>query len=289
MTTNKHNVQFIKWFKPLLDVLLELGSATPNEATQRIAEKENIDEEILNMRYPKSGSLIFNNQVAFARQYLIWEGYLTSSSRGIWSLTDKGIEKAKTFNEDEAYKIYKKWTTLNRKIKPEKKIKEKSIEKTNIEESEENTILENTSLLDILKKVSPEGFEKLCGELLRNYNFEDIRITQLSHDGGIDGYATLKINPFIKYQIAFQCKRYEGSVPTKDVHAFCSVAENKDRMLFITTGNFSKEARKIEEEKKSKLELIDGQTLEKMFQDIQLGVNAKTIYEPDISFFERYF
>ncbi|MFA7132397.1 MAG: Mrr restriction system protein, partial [Bacteroidales bacterium] len=240
-------------------------------------------------RYLKTGVLIFNNQVAFARQYLIWEGYLTSSSRGVWSLTDKGIEKARTFNEEEAYNIYKKWISLNRKIKPKKKIEENSEEKIIVYESEESNELENTSLLEILKKVSPEGFEKLCGELLRNYNFEDIIITQLSHDGGIDGYATLKINPFIKYQIAFQCKRYEGSVPTKDVHAFCSVAENKDRMLFITTGNFSKEARKIEQEKKSKLELIDGQTLEKMFQDIQLGVNTKTVYVPDISFFERYF
>ncbi|MDD4001902.1 MAG: restriction endonuclease [Bacteroidales bacterium] len=281
--------KFIRWFKPLLEVLLELGSATPNEVTQRIAEKESLDEELLNKRYLKTGVLIFNNQVAFARQYLIWEGYLTSSSRGVWSLTDKGIEKARTFNEEEAYNIYKKWISLNRKIKPKKKIEENSEETIIVYESEESNELENTSLLEILKKVSPEGFEKLCGELLRNYNFEDIIITQLSHDGGIDGYATLKINPFIKYQIAFQCKRYEGSVPTKDVHAFCSVAENKDRMLFITTGNFSKEARKIEQEKKSKLELIDGQTLEKMFQDIQLGVNTKTVYVPDISFFERYF
>ncbi|MFA7081151.1 MAG: restriction endonuclease [Bacteroidales bacterium] len=285
----KKTVQFVRWFKPLLDVLLELGSATPNEVSQKIADKENLDEELLNKRYPKSGALIFNNQVAFARQYLIWEGYLSSSSRGIWTLTDKGIEKAKSFNDDEALRIYKKWTTLNRKIKIEKKEKEKPTEKINIEEPEENILLKNTSLLSIIKKVSPEGFEKLCGELLRNYNFEDIKITQLSHDGGIDGYATLKINPFIKYQIAFQCKRYEGSVPTKDVHAFCSVAENKDRMLFITTGNFSKEARRIEEDKKSKLELIDGQDLEKMFQDIELGVTAKTVYEPDISYFERYF
>lgn len=281
--------KFIRWFKPLLEVLLELGFATPNEASRRIAEKENLDEDFINQRYSRSGALIFNNQVAFARQYLIWEGYLISSSRGIWSLTDEGIKKAKTFKDDEAYKIYKKWTSINKKIKPEKEVKDKTPEKINIEEPEESIILHNTSLLDILKKVSPEGFEKLCGELLRNYNFEDIRVTQLSHDGGIDGYATLKINPFIKYQIAFQCKRYEGTVPTKDVHAFCSVAENKDRMLFITTGNFAKEARKIEEEKKSKLELIDGQTLEKMFQDIQLGVNAKTVYEPDLSFFERYF
>ena len=68
--------KFIRWFKPLLEVLLELGSATPNEAAQRIAEKENLDEEFINQKYSRSGALIFNNQVAFARQYLIWEGYL---------------------------------------------------------------------------------------------------------------------------------------------------------------------------------------------------------------------
>ena len=35
----------------------------------------------------KSGSPRFHNQVCWARQYLLWEGPLSSTKRGIWTLT----------------------------------------------------------------------------------------------------------------------------------------------------------------------------------------------------------
>lgn len=69
----------------------------------------------------------------------------------------------------------------------------------------------------MLQNLSPTGFEHLCGRLLREYDFENIEITQRSHDGGIDGYATLKLNPFVNLSVFFQCKRYQGTVPTEKV------------------------------------------------------------------------
>ena len=143
----------------------------------------------------------------------------------------------------------------------------------------------------MLQNLSPTGFEKLCGRLLKEYNFENIVITQRSHDGGIDGYATLKLNPFVNLSVFFQCKRYQGTVPTEKVQAFMGVMESNKRSvekgLLITTGAFAKAALDIEKNY-IKLELIDGQKLVEMFEEVGLGVIQKTIFEPDMVFFEEY-
>ena len=147
------------------------------------------------------------------------------------------------------------------------------------------------SLIEVLQNLSPTGFEKLCGRLLKEYNFENIVITQRSHDGGIDGYATLKLNPFVNLSVFFQCKRYQGTVPTEKVQAFMGVMESNKRSvekgLLITTGAFAKAALDIEKNY-IKLELIDGQKLVEMFEEVGLGVIQKTIFEPDMVFFEEY-
>jgi restriction system protein len=48
--------------------------------------------------------------------------------------------------------------------------------------------------------LTPEGFEKICQRLLRESGFEKVVVTGQSHDGGIDGYGTLEMNPFGKFQ-----------------------------------------------------------------------------------------
>ncbi len=146
-------------------------------------------------------------------------------------------------------------------------------------------------MIEVLQNLSPTGFEQLCGRLLREYDFENIEITQRSHDGGIDGYATLKLNPFVNLSVFFQCKRYSGTVPTEKVQAFIGVMETNKRSvekgLLITTGNFAKAALDIERSN-IKLELVDGDKLVEMFEKVELGVTPKTIYEPNMAFFEPY-
>jgi restriction system protein len=80
-------------------------------------------------------------------------------------------------------------------------------------------------------------------------------------------------------------------VPTEKVQAFIGVMETNKRSvekgLMITTGSFAKNAIEIEKSN-IKLELIDGDKLVEMFENVELGVIPKTIYEPDITFFEQY-
>ena len=284
--------EFVKWFGPVLEALRALGgSATPKEITEWIGNEYKVPDEILNERYEKSGILKFPNQLAWSRQYLVWEELLATSKRGVWALSPKGWETK--LDEKKSHEIFLKWVKIQADLR-EGKESEKEVEKI-IANQEENEAEDNPklqlSLLEILQNLSPTGFEHLCGRLLREYNFENIEISPQSHDGGIDGYATLKLNPFVNMSVYFQCKRYTGTVPTEKVQAFIGVMETNKRSvekgLLITTGNFAKAALDIEKNN-IKLELIDGQKLVKMFEEVELGVKPKTIYEPDMTFFEQY-
>jgi restriction system protein len=82
--------QFIRFFKPIIQLLRESGgSGTPAEIVDRSIEIAGVSEkeqEAVN----KNGQSRIKNQVHWARQYLVWGGYIDSSKRGIWSLTNKG-------------------------------------------------------------------------------------------------------------------------------------------------------------------------------------------------------
>jgi restriction system protein len=83
----KAQAEFIRWFGPLLDALRDLGdSGRPREVSARISKNLNLPDELLDQTL-KSGGSKFHNQVAWARQYLVWEGMLDSSKLGTWTLT----------------------------------------------------------------------------------------------------------------------------------------------------------------------------------------------------------
>lgn len=296
MSKKTRQTEFVKWFGPVLDALRDLGgSARPREITKLIAEKQNIPDEVLNERYQKSGILKFPNQLAWARQYLVWEELLENSKHGVWTLTNKGWKT--TLNEKQSHDIFLKWVKIFQEVREKKetasveKKAETIAEKQETVEPEESQAPIKPSLIEVLQSLSATGFEHLCGRLLREYDFENIEITQRSHDGGIDGYATLKQNPFVSMSVFFQCKKYQGTVPTEKVQAFIGVMETNKRSvekgLMITTGSFAKAAWEIDKAN-NKLELIDGDKLVEMFEDVELGVTAKTVYEPDLTFFEQY-
>ncbi len=283
----KSQAEFVKWFGPLLDALRQLGgSAKSREAADKIAENFNLNHDEKSETV-KSGTSRFYNQVAWARQYLVWEGLLDTSKHGIWSLSPKG-EKTR-LTEEQSREIFSKWINIHSKSKKEK------TEKEIIKEQEENEPDEvqqyyNLDLLQVLQNLTPEGFEKICQRLLRESGFEKVSVTGKSHDGGIDGYGTLEINPFVSFKVLFQCKRYKGTVSRAQVGDFRNAMIGRaEKGIILTTGNFSSDAvKEANREGAPQIELIDGEKLIEMFKRVELGVIPKTVYEVDLPFFEPY-
>lgn len=98
---------FLRWMSPLLQALRDLdGSATPQEARIKIIENENLSEEEVNETRGKNNVNKFANEVAFARNYLVYGGYIDKSVHGVWSLTELGNLVEMT--DELASKLFKK-------------------------------------------------------------------------------------------------------------------------------------------------------------------------------------
>lgn len=285
--SKRKQAEFIKWLSEILDALRALGgSGKPREVSYWIAEKHKLSNEVIDETL-KSGESRFHNQVAWARQYLVWEGFLDKDIKGVWVLTKAGEKKY--LNYDESRLIVKKWISVFAKarkegIKPDI-LKDDSVNLPVLYDQD------TPNLLSILQTLSPQGFEKICQLLLRESGFENVTVTGKSHDGGIDGYGTLEINPFVSFKVLFQCKRYKGGVSRAQVGDFRNAMIGRaEKGIIITTGYFTNDAiKEANREGAPQIELVDGEKLIRMFEKVELGLKAKTIYEIDLNFFEPFF
>jgi restriction system protein len=240
----KAQAEFLRWLGPLLDALRDLGdSGRPLEVSDRIARNLNLSDDVLDERM-KSGGSKFYNQVAWARQYLVWEGLLDPSRHGTWTLTEKG--RVAYITDAEAREIFLKWVAIhaaNRKQRHEVNNDDDASLFTPPEP--ESNAREELDLLNTLRQLSPSGFERVCRELLRESGFENVEVTGGSADGGIDGYGTLEINPFVSFRVLFQCKRYaKGNLVSRSqVGDFRNTMIGRaEKGIIITTSGFSNAA-----------------------------------------------
>lgn len=111
LTNKKSNANFLRWFKPILEALKQLGgSATPDDVRRKIIENEKLSEEDINEVRGKTNVNKLKNELAFARNYLVYEGLIDGSKRGIWKITEAGRNVKMT--HDEASKIFLKWVSI---------------------------------------------------------------------------------------------------------------------------------------------------------------------------------
>jgi restriction system protein len=274
--------QFVRYFQPVIDALIELGgSGRPEEVEEVIAEQLKLSEEERNEQIP-SGQSRFSNKVNWARFYLAKAGLIDSSTRGVWSLTEKG--RATSLNSEQALalfnQVHKPFVAERKKSKVEKIIED------------EITLPEDhrSVLLATLLEIPPDGFERLCQRLLRESGFEKVQITGKSGDGGLDGIGILQVNAFVSFKVLFQCKRYAGSVSASQVRDFRGAMMGRaDKGIILTTGSFTADARKeAVRDGVPPIELVDGEKLIDMFEQLELGLKPKKAYEIDASFFEEF-
>ncbi|MEI7947298.1 MAG: restriction endonuclease [bacterium] len=278
--------EFIRFFKPILEVLRQLGgSGTASEivdSSLEIAKVSEAEQEAVN----KNGLSRVKNQVHWARQYLVWAGYLDSSKRGVWGVTDKGASvRLANFNALEFFKVVQ---SLRADLK---RGKNQVVPQTDELLPHDIEIKDHRSaLLDLIKTLAPGGFERLCQRLLRESGFQHVTVTGKSNDGGIDGIGTLQINPFVSFIVLFQCKRYQGAVTPSQVRDFRGAMMGRaDKGLIITTGTFTLEAKKeARRDGVPPIELVDGDILIDMFEKLELGLIPKRDFDIDEKFFDEY-
>ena len=275
--------KFLRFFVPLVSSLKELGgSGTPTEVIDLTIANMDIPEKEQEKTNKNGGSTIIN-QAQWAKFYLMKGGYISSSQRGIWTLTEKVL--LETFTEDKAIEIIKDQRQKYRNDK-----KSAAIVKTSQDNEPDPDSTDDFELLSVLRTLPPEGFERICQRLLRESGFQEVRVTGKSSDGGIDGYGILRINPLVSFNVLFQSKRYKGSVGSATIRDFRGAMLGRaDKGIIITTGTFTAEAKKeSRRDGAPPIELVDGEKLVEMFQKLELGVTPKVIYEINDVFFKEF-
>ncbi len=100
-----------------------------------------------------------------------------------------------------------------------------------------------------------------------------------SGDGGIDGI--INEDRLGLDVIYLQAKRWEGNVSRPEIQKFAGALQGKRarKGVFITTSDFTKEAREYVAMIDSKIILIDGEELAELMIDYNVGVSVATTYE----------
>ena len=284
---NEEGAQFVKYFGPLLDALRKLGgSGSPNEVVEQIAGDLGLSDDFQNDLLP-SGEPRFRNQVAWARFYLVREGLLDSSRRGVWSLTERG--RSTSLTHEQARVIFLRWVKIFQEQRRAKAAADEPIAELVAEGTGTPSNDYRSETLELLLALPPEGFERLSQRLLREAGFTQVVVTGQSGDGGIDGYGTLQINPLVSFKVLFQCKRYAKSVAPSHIRDFRgAMAGRADKGIVITTGSFSAEARReASRDGVPPIELIDGEKLIDMLENLELGLRPVPTYELAHVFFSE--
>lgn len=279
--------QFVRYFGPLLDALRGLGgSAKADEAVDRVAADLSIGDKVLNETLASGGSR-FRNQVAWARFYLVREGLIDSSKRGVWSLTEAG--RKTSLNAEQARALFLKWVKFFQEQRKQKGRGEQVAEKV-AEGAGGVSDHYRDEVLALLLTLPPAGFERLAQRLLREAGFTQVTVTGQSGDGGIDGFGILQVNPLVSFKVLFQCKRYAKSVAPSQVRDFRGAMSGRaDKGIIVTTGTFTAEARReATRDGAPPVELIDGEKLIDMLETLELGLKPVTTFAVEHGFFNEF-
>lgn len=284
---------------PLLRFAEDEKEHTLRQATDILSNEFNLSSAEREELLASGRKLIFYDRVGWAKTYLGQAKVLESTKRGFFRITERGMnllsQNPQTVNDKTLQQFSEFRDFVNRKNKKSVKAVEKNIVETNDptintpEESLETayqTIRTNlaSEILETVKSCSPNFFERLVVELLVKMGYggtlQDAgRAIGKSGDGGIDGI--IKEDRLGLDIIYLQAKRWEAVVGRPEIQKFAGALQGQRarKGVFITTSDFTKEAREYVSLIDSKIILIDGEELAELMIDYNVGVSNATIYE----------
>jgi restriction system protein len=138
-------------------------------------------------------------------------------------------------------------------------------------------------LLEKVKQASPVFFERLVVDLLLKMGYGGSRpdagsVTRGGADGGIDGL--IKEDKLGLDVIYIQAKRWSSTVGRPEIQAFAGSLEGNraKKGVFMTTSQFSPDAKEYVAHIEKKIVLIDGAQLSEMMIDHDVGVSVGETY-----------
>jgi len=277
---------------PLLKFIRDKKEHSLRETIDALADQFHLTAEERRELLPSGNQAIFNNRVGWARTYMKKAGLLKSTRRGYMCITDRGLNVL----EQNPQKIDVTFLLQFEEFREFKTFRrEKSIEQVEEEQAETpEEVLESAYqnlrsdlANDLLKQIMaspPSLFENIVIDLLVKMGYGGSRkdageAIGKTGDEGIDGI--IKEDPLGLDIIYIQAKKWDNTVGRPEIQKFAGALQGKHarKGIFISTSNFSREARDFASSIDTKIILIDGGQLTQLMIDHNIGVSPSVTYE----------
>ena len=265
---------------PTLDAIRRAGgSASIGEIVELVIQECNLPEYVTSQLHGDGPRTELEYRLGWTRTYLKRRGLITNSARGVWALTSLGVETPAVDPDDVAQEV----------AQEVRRVSEQSHDRSIQPDGGDGQESWQEQLIELLLEMSPDAFERLCSRVLRESGFIEVAVTGRSNDGGIDGHGIIRMGGLISFPVLFQCKRFQSSVTPNLVRDFRgAMAGRSDKGLSITTGNFTRDARReATRDGVTPIDLIDGNSLAEKLKELKLGVKTEMV--EDVSIDKEWF
>jgi restriction system protein len=283
---------------PLLRFAADQKEHRKADAVQAIAEAFHLSEEERNTYLESGQEAIISNRVGWALMHLRKAGLLQTMRRGVFQISDTGNKvlaenptslNVKFLMQFSGYASYVRELRDTKDeisdLDPLKPINQNQTPYEIFDTAYARLRAELASeLLITLKGVDPSRFERIVVELLVKMGYggslkDAGRATGRSGDEGIDG--VIKEDHLGLDNIYIQAKRWEAVIGRPEIQKFAGALQGQRarKGIFITTSDFTQEAKDYIARIDSKIVLINGDTLSNLMMDFGIGVTNVTSYE----------
>jgi len=253
-----------------------------------------------------SGKPIISNNCSWAITYLKKAELVKPIKTGFCQITKKGLEIVKDrkqltikdlYDISDAFSEYqnnrKKGKTKIEHIERNSDIKETPEEILDAEYQKIKDKLVD-DLLERIRGISPELFEKLVVDLLTKMGYGIGEVTGQTGDKGIDGI--IKEDKLGLDEIYIQAKLWDENkkVGGPEIQKFVGALKGKHKGVFVTSSDFTPAAKdeRADAQKSGKnIVFINGKELANLMIDYNLGVSLQQSYEikkVDNNYFEDF-
>ena len=281
---------------PLLKFASDAKEHSAKESIDSLSNYFKLTEEEKNKLYLTKKVSIFYDRTHWGLTYLKHAGLLVGTRRGFFKLTERGkqvLTKNPAKIDDNYLKQFPEFVEFQKvKRKYENLESKESKTTTNLNatpwellEESYKTIQEElgNQLLSQVKKCNPAFFERLVVELLVEMGYggsieEAGSAIGRQGDEGIDG--VIKEDVLGLDVLYIQAKKWDTTIGRPEIQKFAGALQGQKakKGIFITTGNFSKDAIEYTYKIDSKIVLIDGKQLTEYMIDKNIGVTLEKAF-----------
>lgn len=297
-----------KYYDMILDILSDNEVHSKKDLIMNAAQTFNLTDNEINALLPSGNTTVLSDRIGWAITYLKKAGLISAPQKGHYQITERGRNAhsemptgiSNTYLSQ--FQSFQDFTSNRRKSS-------EIIERLPVSDSEQtpeeaiNDAIEQLDakvaddLMDKIMASTPAFFERLVIDLLEAMGYGGKLehpgiVTKYSGDEGIDGIIQEDALGF--ENIYVQAKRWKPSykVGRPDIEKFAGalIGKKANKGLFITTSDFTKEARDyVDKAMTSKIVLINGIQLTNLMVQYNLGVSIErklAIKKIDLDYFD---